>query len=282
MNPPAPAAPGTVADSSASALADQLQATWDAIADLCSGLDPHQWALGTDCPGWTVADQVAHIAGTEAMLAGRDAPPDLPGEPPSHVHNDIGRANEAWIAHFRALGTDRLVPELRSLAAERLATIRAMTEDELQAPSWTPVGNATYRRFMQIRVFDCWTHEQDIRLALGRPGHLSGPAAEQSLDEVVRALGYIVGKRGAAPTGSSVLLELTGPVSRTVAVAVAERAQVVASLDGPPTTTLRMPSDVFMRLASGRSRSEAHSAAIEVGGDRELGDRIVANLAFTI
>ena len=33
--------------------------------------------------------------------------------------------------------------------------------------SFTPAGKDTYGRFMQIRVFDCWLHEQDIRDALG-------------------------------------------------------------------------------------------------------------------
>ncbi len=282
MNPPDSEAPGIVADSSGPALADQLQETWDAVSDLCTGLRPEQWALPTDCPGWTVADQVAHIAGTEAMLAGRPAPPDPVGELPAHVRNEIGRANEAWLAHFRALGTDRLVADFRELAAQRLASLRSMSEEAFDAPSWTPVGDATYRRFMQIRVFDCWTHEQDVRAALGRPGHLDGAAAEQSVDEVVRALGYLVGKRAGAPDGSSVRLELTGPVQRTVLVAVEGRAQVVGHLPGPPTTTVRMPSDVFMRIACGRSPSSDHGAAIAVDGDSALGGRLVANLAFTI
>ena len=35
--------------------------------------------------------------------------------------------------------------------------------------------------FLQLRVLDNWLHEQDIRRALGMPGHLGGPAAEPRL-----------------------------------------------------------------------------------------------------
>ncbi len=75
-----------------------------------------------------------------------------------------------------------------------------MGPEEFDAPTQTPVGMAPYRRFMEIRVFDCWLHEQDIRSAIGRPGHEDGPCAEMSVDEVVRALGFIVGKQACAPT----------------------------------------------------------------------------------
>ena len=107
-----------------------------------------------------------------------------------------------------------------------------MGEDDFSAPSWTPIGQADYRRFMQIRVFDCWVHEQDVRDAVGRPGHEDGPVAEQAVDEIVRALGYIVGKKAGAPEGSSVTIELTGPVARSIHVAVDGRAAVVDRLPG--------------------------------------------------
>ena len=56
---------------------------------------------------------------------------------------------------------------------------------------------------MEIRVFDCWYHDQDIREALGRPGFLEGPVADLSLGRIPpKALGYVVGKKAGAPPGS--------------------------------------------------------------------------------
>ena len=68
----------------------------------------------------------------------------------------------------------------------------------------TPVGPESYGRFMRVRLFDCWMHEQDIRDGLGLPSsdaELSGPAPRLSLDEIAATMGYVVGKLGKAPEG---------------------------------------------------------------------------------
>lgn len=273
-----------MADSTGAGLTAQLASVWRSIDEVCDDLTPDQWQLATDCPGWTVADQVAHVVGTESMLAGRPSPEPPTGAAPAHVRNDIARFNEAWLERYRAGDTRHLLSDLREVTAERLQRLQAMTEADLEAPSWTPVGQATYRRFMQVRVFDCWVHEQDIRLAVGRPGHLDGPAAEQALDEVVRALGYTVGKRAAAPQGSLVRIEVTGPVVRTVDVAVEGRAVVVPAGHGTPTATLRVPSDCLLRLACGR-RSPADAARagdVVLAGDEAVARAVVEHLPFTI
>ena len=158
-----------------------------------------------------------------------------------------------------------------------------MSAAEFNAPSWTPAGEATYARFMQIRIFDCWMHEQDIRAAVGLPGNEDGARRRAAaLDEVVRALGYIIGKRGRAPDGSSVLIRLTGPVERDLHVVVDGRARVVDALDGEPTASLDLSSSLFLRLAGGREDAQDALGRIGLGGDQALGRQLATNLAYTI
>jgi uncharacterized protein (TIGR03083 family) len=231
---------------------------WREIAGLLAELDDDAWGLPA-LPGWDVHDVVAHLIGTELMLSGSplpDAPGDL--EARSHVRND------------------------GAVTAQRLAALEAMSDEEFEAPSWTPAGRATYARFMRIRIFDSWMHEQDIRAAVGRPGNEKGPVAEESLAEVVQALGFIVGKRARAPEGSLVTLALTGPIGRELHVKVEGRATVVDQLPGPPTVTVSLPSTLFLRLAGGRLDPESVAEQIAVEGDQELGRRLAANLAYTI
>ena len=105
-------------------LVAMFEDVWGDIVALCDGLTDEQWARPTDCPGWSVQDNVAHMIGTERMLLGEqpDAPPvdDAP-----HVRNDIGKANEQWIASYRALagqGGARRVPRgHRSAGSTRCA-----------------------------------------------------------------------------------------------------------------------------------------------------------------
>jgi uncharacterized protein (TIGR03083 family) len=279
------AAPGIVADSSAHGLTAQLVEVWDALAELGAGVTDQEWSLPTPCPGWPISAQYAHVIGTESMLLGRSDPEVDPGEQ-SHVRNDIGKFNEVWVAALAAETREQVLARLAEVTGERKQALQAMGEEEFSAPSWTPVGKADYRRFMQIRVFDCWVHEQDVRDAVARPGHEEGPVAEQAVDEIVRALGYLVGKKAGAPEGTSVTVELTGPVHRQLHVSVIGRAQVVETLDGPATSRVELASGAFTRLACGRVDPEAvlggALGGVRISGDEDLGRRLVSSLAFTI
>ena len=62
-----------------------------------------------------------------------------------------------------------------------------MDAEAWAAEGFTPAGTDTYGRFMRIRIFDTWLHEQDIRDAMDRPGHESGLPVELTLDEMSRA-----------------------------------------------------------------------------------------------
>jgi len=270
-------------DLSKERLVAALRTTWDSLLDLCRSLDTGEWDAPTDCPGWTVRDHVAHIIGTESMLAGRDRP-DVEVPPSDHVHNEIGELNEVWVQAYRLRPVGDVVADLDAITTARAAELEAMTPEDFAADSWTPAGQSTYGRFMRIRVFDCWLHEQDIRRPLDRPGALDGPAAELALDEVVAAMGYVVGKRGAAPEGSVVVLDITGPTARTVNVQVDGRAAVVDEPSRPVTATVRLPLRHFMALAGGRIEAAPllEAGTIELEGDAELGRRVASNLAFTI
>jgi uncharacterized protein (TIGR03083 family) len=258
-----------------------LTEEWSALDRLLTALPAESWELPTCLPGWRVTDVVAHVLGTEATLAGDSAPDagtDLTALP--HVRNEIAVFNEQWVHSLREETPGAMLERFRATTGRRAETLRAMSQDDFDAPSWTPVGNATYGRFMQIRVYDTWLHDQDVRDAVGAPGNEGGPVAEIAVDEPVRALGYIVGKRAGAPDGSVIRFELTGPVRRVLTVVVdGRRAKVVDEEPGTPTATLRMGSPAFMRLTGGRTKD---AAGVELDGDRALAQRVLDNLAFTI
>ena len=260
-----------------------LHETWDSIASVCAELSAAEWRAPTACPGWAVQDHVAHMIGTESALAGRPTP-DVDVERFTHVRNSIGRSNEAWVEERRSWAPGEVLDEFRAITGLRYRALQAMSQDDFDAESWTPAGPDTYGRFLQIRVMDCWMHEQDIREAVRRPGHQTGAAVGVALDEVVGALGYIIAKLGGAPRGSSVRLVLTGPEARTVDVAVEERAQVTDRPLDDPTTTVTMPVTTFMRLAGGRADAAGMLAdgSIATSGDRALGGHIASHLGYMI
>nr|WP_234901366.1 maleylpyruvate isomerase family mycothiol-dependent enzyme [Mycolicibacterium fluoranthenivorans] len=261
-----------------------LFGVWADIDRLLDGLPEVRWQARVPLPAWRVRDVVAHVLGTELLLQGESAPPaEVSGL--THVRNPIGEMNEAWVQHLGALTPDRLFARFREVTAKRRAELTAMSTEEWNAVMATPVGPETYGRFMRVRIFDCWMHEQDIRAGLGRPStdeDLSCPGARMALDEIAAGMARVVGKQGKAPAGSRVLFSLTGPLSREIRVAVDERAAVVEEFDGDPTTVIRMDGLQFTRRCGGRSLAVTRPDEVEYDGDVEVGELIVANLAFVI
>jgi uncharacterized protein (TIGR03083 family) len=264
-------------------IVDALASTWNSIRELLGSLTEEQWKLPTVLPGWDVQANVAHIIGTEASFLGEDAPDiELDEAEFTHVRNDIGRFNEVWVQGLADWSPDQVLEKFDDFTARRLETLRAMTQADWDAESMTPAGKSTAGRFIQIRVLDCWFHEQDIREAVGRPGHLAGPAVAVTLDEVSTALGFVVGKKAKVPVGSSVTFELTGSSGRVIHVEVGERAQVTDALTGPATVTISMPVVPFTRLCGGRATAEEYADQITVTGDEALGAQVLKSLAYMI
>lgn len=270
--------------------ADALRSLED-LRTLASSLDPEDWARSTDCPGWDVHDVVAHVVGFETMLDGAPTPESVLDD--SHVHNEVGSLNQAWVESLRAQTPTALLEDLGSLADRRREDFAARPPEDFEALTWSPVGEVPLVRFLQIRTFDVWFHEQDIREATSRPGGLEGPAADRALSELVSALGFVVGKRGGLPDGESVRFVLTRDPSSperptedplVIDVAVRGRARVVDDLDGDPTVVVDGDLAAFTRLAGGRRDPQQmlDQGRIAISGDAELGERVVRNLAYVI
>ena len=264
-----------------------LFASWDGIAALLADLSEDEWRTATDLPGWDVHAVVAHMAGTESMLLGLATPePDVDLATVEHVRNFVGAMNEPWVRSLRAESGAELLARFRDVTAQRRVALAAIPVDEWNAPTQTPAGPDSYGRFMRIRAFDCWMHEQDIRAALGREPsavQLSTADARVSLDEMAASMSFVVGKKGQAPDGSRVLLELTGPLSREIRVAVDGRAALVEDFGGAePTTVVTLDGLQFTRRAGGRGLVAYRPAEVEYSGDAVLGARILENLAYVI
>jgi uncharacterized protein (TIGR03083 family) len=262
---------------------DLLRGEFDAIATLCASLTKDDWDTPTCLPGWTVRDVLSHVIGTEAMLCGEPTPEaDISGR--DHVRNPIAEANERWVESMRGWRGPELLARYDDVTRRRLAALDAMTQTDFDAPSWTPAGpDETYGRFMRIRHFDCFMHEHDVRFALRAPVRDAASDVGSALDEVATGIGYIVGRRAALPDGSTVRIDLSGPVNRTYLVKVEGRASLVDSLDRPATAGITLPAMLFLRLAGGRDDGpNGPGGAVAFSGDRSLGEHLVAHLAFTI
>ena len=266
------------------AITSALIAEWSVLRALAGQLTDEQWSAPSVLPGWTNADIVAHIIGTESMLDGRDvaAADDIADR--EHVKNPIGELNERWADHFRARPRPEVLAALDDIIETRTAALTAMSPEEFEADAVTPAGPDTYGRFMRIRVFDCWIHEIDLRDALADGSTPTDPAsADAALEEISSSLPFVVGKRASAPAGSTVRFEITGLAPRDVRIAVDGRATLVESFadgDDAADLTLRVDGVELARLVGGRR--DADPGTVEVTGDEALAKAVIDRLDYVI
>jgi uncharacterized protein (TIGR03083 family) len=259
---------------------EQLAREWETLGALLHELDDAEWDIPSELPGWTVKDCVSHVTGTERQIMG-DPLPAVAIDHLGHVKNPFGEIVEVWVEERRTWTAARVLAEFDEQILRRIADMRAMTTDELDATSPTPLGEMSNRDFLKVRVFDSWMHEQDIRRVVGRPGHLDGPVVDVALERIEGALGYVVGKRASAPDGASVVFEFDDRPGR-ITVLVDGRARVVDRIEGAPTVVITLPFSTFVARCGGRiSAAEAIAEGASCGGDVDLGRRVLDSLAFT-
>ncbi|NHA67456.1 maleylpyruvate isomerase family mycothiol-dependent enzyme [Phycicoccus flavus] len=279
LHPPAPSGFAETVDAWAQ--------TVRAVADLGRTMRPEHATLDTDCPGWTVFDQIAHVASAEAMVAGEPVPEvDVSGH--AYVRNDFGARLEKLVASRRGRDLEDLLDELEWRLEERLGVYRAddVTGEE---PVEGPFGPTTLADLVATRTFDVWMHEQDIREALERPGDLDTAAAAVSVSRLFAVLPRAAARDAQVPPGHAVVLDLTGPTVGRAGVRVEEQdgrprgiPLFTGGTDEHPdvvTTTLSMSTRVAMRLAGGRR--DPDDLPVTVVGDDEVARRVLQALAFT-
>lgn len=257
-------------------LIDTTQACFAEISGLCADLSDDEWTAQSLCPDWTVRQAIGHAVGVEDVIAGWEISTD--DMPPFQKMQALTDAS----AQMSSAGFGARVAEIFDARRSDLA---GLSDDDIERPSWTPVGVQSYGGFLAIRIFDMWVHVRDCTIPLGRDTDDGGPAAEITLDQVERSAGYIFGKRVGLPDGMSLRADITGPVERRLAVVVDGRAKAVdpASLSSPD-VVLTADSTTFIMLACGRIDPQAKidDGSIAWSGDAGWGEHAARSLRFTM
>jgi uncharacterized protein (TIGR03083 family) len=251
---------------------DLLARTWESLDPLLAELSEEEWKSPTECPGWSVQDNVSHLIDYESRALGRPGPEHEVGDLP-HLKNPMGSSNEIGVDWRRQFSGAEMLAEFREVMAARREQLSALTADDLTEEVQTPVGPGTLADMLQLRLMDTWTHEQDIRRAVGRPGHATGAAADGAVAYFTKLLPYVVGKKAGAPDGTTVVFEVD---DRVIPIEVTGgRARTAELAPEAATVRLRMDTTTFAALVGGRTTS---LDGVTLTGDTDLGQRVVTNM----
>lgn len=265
-------------------LVEAFAQTAQAVIDLGHSCGVEDLAQPTECPGWTVHDQISHVVGVEAWLEGHQDPRvEMPHY--EHIRNDLGKRVEYAVEVRRGRTGTEVVAELENVLAQRLSTLRspALTDTSIIAGPFGPDLAATV---VLMRTFDVWAHEQDIRSALGRPGNLDSPAAAVFVSSVMLQLPRLIAKGVGLEPGHPVFIDVTGPVvaRQGVRVEVDEQGRSrghAMTADPQPNgpTTISLSTEAFTRRAAGRR--SVSDTAYSVVGDDAIARRVLEALVVT-
>jgi uncharacterized protein (TIGR03083 family) len=137
---------------------------------LLRDLAPADWARSTVCPGWDVADIVAHVAGDDLgrLARGRDGVPARAPAPGEDLPTFLDRINGQWVAATRHLGP-RLLTDMVEWSGAQVAAHWAAID--LTGPadvSWAGVEGPVAWMDLARDHTEYWIHEQQVREATGR------------------------------------------------------------------------------------------------------------------
>jgi uncharacterized protein (TIGR03083 family) len=242
-----------------------------------------EWNRRTELPGWSVRDIVSHVIGMECEALGDPRPIHTLPRDLYHVTNEAQRYMEVQVDVRRHHTGPEMTGELEYTIIRRSRQLR----NERRKPDATvthPVyGSLTLAEFIELRAFDVWVHEQDIRRALGKPGNLDSAAALIARDGLLARLPKVVAKDAGAPRRSAVVFDVSGPVEflRTVRVDENGRGTVDGSPSLGPVVTFTLDWETYVRLATGRVRPRKVADRVKVEGDDALAERILAHFAVT-
>lgn len=270
-----------------------LVAAWSSASadflDLVTPLTQKEWDSPTALPGWTVGDIIAHVSWIERVLLGEyDEPYEPDWEALPHATSFFGRLTEVPVDLRRRWTRAQVLTELQDALGRRSAELAAGPAD-LDAEVAGPFGPAPLGRVLRMRTLDTWVHEQDIRDALGRTGHLDSLGAQGTAAQLLAGYPKVWGKSVGAAQGESLRLVITGPGiehSRLIAVGEGGRAYGVPDEPGAPvdeaTVTLTMSWPVFLALSCGRGDAAALRSEVTVDGDAVRGAACLDNFCVMV
>ncbi len=259
-------------------VADLFPSVLESLLALLSSLTADEWNTPVVAPGWTVKDAALHLLGGDVgiLSGGRDGmvSADIPRQDWQDLVDWLNRRNDLWVLATRRMSTP-LICELLRFTGEQVSRYFASLDPHaMNGPvSWVGPGPAPVWLDLAREYTERWHHQQHIRDAVGKPGLMEPRFLAPVLDAFVRALPYTY-RDVAAPEGTVVALNITGPAGRTWYLE-REGSSWELYLDSSvaPTARVVLDQDRAWRLfTKGISPSEALATAT-LEGDPALGRR---------
>jgi uncharacterized protein (TIGR03083 family) len=253
------------------------------LVTLLRSLAADDWERQTIAPKWKVKDVAAHLLDTQLRRLSIARDGYLPPGPPiTDLVAFIDRLNQEGVMLYRRLSPPVLV-SLMELASRQTAEYYISLDPFSPAPfsvSWA--GEAVSLNWFDIaREFtERWHHQQQIRLAVGRPGIETRELYHPVLDCFLRALPYTY-RDVPAETGTVLQFEISGDCGATWWLYRDSNSwRLVEHAMGEVVSKVTIPQEIAWRVFTKGIDRESALAQTRAEGNEQLGLRILTMKAI--
>ena len=253
--------------SSADRVIAVLRSRHDALADLVAGLSADDLARPTGASEWDVSQVLSHMgSGAEISLAILEASitgTEAPG-------GDFNRSVWArWDGATREERAANVIPANEALVKR----YESLTDDERETVrvtyGWMPAP-VDIRASATMRLSEFALHSWDVAVAFDPAATVAPDAAPLLLDQLGFMIGSLAKPDRLDGKSAALAVELTDADTRFGLVLGPDAA--TGDVPATPDGTLRLPTESWLRLVSGRLKPPYVPSSVSVDGPLSLDD----------
>jgi uncharacterized protein (TIGR03083 family) len=256
------------------------------LIELLRGLAPDDWGKQTLAPKWKVKDVAAHLLDTQVrkLAAARHGykPENSKKLTPEKLVALINSLNAEGVRQYSQLKTDDLILRMETASRESADYHQALDPFGMAMFPVSWAGEAESANwFDTAREFtERWHHQQQIRLAVNKPGIMTREFYFPVLNCFMRALPYSY-RNVSAKSGSLAQFDISGECGGSWYLFRDDGAwTLIASRAGDKISEVTIPQEIAWRIfTKGISPAEAATQA-QVTGDEAVGLHILKMISI--
>lgn len=256
------------------------------LLELLRSLAPEDWEKQTVSAKWRVKDVAAHLLDTplRGVSIGRDRylPPAPRIDSPAVLAAYIDRLNAEGVAVYRRLSPEVLI-SLMETACKQLAEYHAARDPYAMAPygvSWAGEEKSANWFDTAREYTERWHHQQQIRLAVNRPGILTRELYYPVLDCFMRALPFTYGQVSATP-GTAIRATVSGECGGFWNLYRGEESWLLTENErGQPTAEIIIPQEIAWRVFTKGIDRTSTLSQVKTSGDAALVLHVLSMVAI--
>ncbi|HUY12107.1 MAG TPA: maleylpyruvate isomerase N-terminal domain-containing protein [Terriglobia bacterium] len=249
------------------------------LLEVLRSLSPEDWEKQTIAPKWKVKDVAAHLLDTQLRRLSicRDGHAlESPGIN-ENLAAFINRMNAEGVANYRRLSPAVLISLMETVSAQSAEYHSSLDPfaDALFPVSWAGDHKSPNWFDTARELTERWHHQQQIRLAVNKPGIMTRELYFPVLDCFMRALPFTYRTMTCKP-GTFAQFNIVGDCGGSwFLYREAESWQLAASALGTPESEATIPQEIAWRIFTKGIGKEAAISQVSVSGNRELGLHIL-------